>query len=179
MKRLSYRIALGGVLSSLGLLAMFMTGLAPFFTYLCPMIAGGLVAILLIEAGTKWAVASYAAVAILSVFTTPDKEAAMIFVFLFGHYPIVKVYLEKIPSRFLEYAVKLAIFNVCSVSCYLVVIYVFGIGQFLESLGDWGQYGLLIFLALANLVFLMYDYCITAGANWYIDFFRPKYLKKR
>lgn len=179
MKGLSYRVALGGVLCSLALLAMFMTGLAPFFTYLCPMFAGGLVVVLLIEAGAKWATAAYVAVAILSVFTTPDKEAAMIFLFLFGHYPIVKVYLEKIPSRLWEYAAKLGLFNVCSVSCYWVIINVFGIGQLLESLGDWGQYGLLIFLGLANLVFLMYDYCITSGVRWYIDSFRPKYLKKR
>lgn len=177
-KQHSYKVALGGVTASLAVFAMFLTGLAPFFTYLCPMIAGAVIMVIVVEASAPWAYATYAAVAVLCVFFTPDKEAAMIFIFFFGHYPILKSILEKMRSRFWEWIIKAAVFNVCVVSCYLVIIKVFGISALLDSLGEWGKYGLLIFMGIANVTFFMFDYCLSVWIQWYAQVFRTKYLRK-
>ena len=178
MKKSSYKVALGGVIASIALFAMFMTGFAPFFTYVCPMFAGALMIMMVVEVSTKWAFATYAAIGILSIFTTPDKEAAMLFIFLLGYYPIVKSLIEKINNRVLEYVIKYAVFNVSVVSCYWIIINVFGMAKVFDSLGDWGKYGILIFLALANVVFLIYDKFISSMVDLYIRWFRPKFLKK-
>lgn len=178
MKKLSYKVALGGVLASISLFIMFLTGFGPFFTYLCPMCAGALLIVLVIEVSKKWALAAYAAVALLSIFTTPDKEAAMIFIFLFGYYPILKSVLEKIPNRALEWAAKVVVFNIAVISAYALIINVFGMTQFLDSFADWGKYGIGFFLLAANVCFVLYDFALSSIVDAYIKWFRPKFLRK-
>ena len=178
MKKLSYKVALGGVIASIAIFIMFLTGFGPFLTYLCPMCAGALLVMIVIEVSRKWAFATYVAIALLCVFITPDKESAMLFIFLFGYYPILKSILEKTKSRILEWIIKIAVFNVSVVSAYWLIINVFGMGQVLDSLGEWGKYGVLIFLGLANFAFVMYDYALSGIVDSYIKWFRPKFLRK-
>ena len=178
MKKSSYKVALGGVIASLCTLIMFLTGFGPFLTYLCPMCAGALLVVIVIEISKKWALATYAAICILSIFITPDKEAALLFIFLFGYYPILKSLLEKVPSRVLEWICKLAVFNISVVSAYLLIIYVFGMNQFLDSLGNWGKYGLGFFMLFANVSFVLYDFSLSNLIEAYIKWFRPKFLRK-
>lgn len=178
MKKLSYKVSLGGIIAAIAIFAMFLTGFAPFFTYICPMAAGLLLIMISIEISPKWAVVTYAAISLLSAFITPDKEAAVIFVFFFGHYPITKLALEKIKSRVAEWLAKLAVFNVCVISGYWVIIKVFGMTAILEELGQYGQYALLIFLLCANVVFVMYDFAVSSFASAYVKWFRPNFLRK-
>ena len=178
MKKLSYKVALGGVIASIAIFIMFLTGFGPFLTYLCPMCAGALLVMIVIEVSRKWAFATYVAIALLCVFITPDKESAMLFIFLFGYYPILKSIIEKVKSRVTEWIIKMAVFNISVVSAYWLLMNVFGMGQLLDSLGDWGKYGVLIFLGLANLAFVMYDYALSSVVDSYIKWFRPKFLRK-
>ncbi|MEG0615608.1 MAG: hypothetical protein RR540_07615 [Oscillospiraceae bacterium] len=178
MKKLSYKIALGGVIASLALLLMFMTGFGPFFTYICPAFAGCLLTMIVIEISPKWAFVTYAAISILSIFTTPDKEATIIFIFLLGYYPIAKSLIERMKKPIIQWIIKFGVFNVSVISAYWLIINVFGMGQILEDLGDWGKYGIWIFLAFANVVFVVYDIFLTTYVAFYIKWFRPNILKK-
>ena len=99
MQRISYRVALGGIITALCLLLMFLTGVMPLLYLALPMVAGALLLIIVSEIGTGWAVLTYAAVSLLSIFVTFDKEAALIFILFFGHYPILRQQLEKQPDR--------------------------------------------------------------------------------
>ena len=58
-RSISYRVALGGIIASLCLLAMFLTGVIPIFYILLPMIAGLLLSIMVTETGTRWALLTY------------------------------------------------------------------------------------------------------------------------
>lgn len=178
MKKLSYKVSLGGVIAAIALFAMFLTGFAPFFTYICPMAAGLLMIMISIEISPKWAIVTYAAISLLSIFITPDKEAAVIFIFFFGHYPITKIALEKIKSRVVEWIAKMAVFNACVISGYWLIINVFNMTAILDDLGQYGQYALLIFLLCANAVFVLYDFTVSSCVAAYIKWFRPKFLKK-
>ena len=179
MKKLSYKVALGGVIASVEVFIMFLTGFGPLFEYICPMFAGTLMIMIVIEVSKEWAFATYAAVAMLTIFITPDKEATMLFIFLFGYYPILKSIIEKIKSRFVEWVIKITVFNVAVICSYWILINVFGAGQVLDSLGDWGKYGLLVFLGLGNISFIMYDvFWLSSAVNLYVKWFRPKFLRK-
>ena len=79
----SGKIALGGLLTALGVVLMFLTGLIPIGTYALPAIAGVLLIVAVIEIGAKWAWMIYAAVAVLSLLFAADKEAALLFVLFF------------------------------------------------------------------------------------------------
>ncbi len=94
MNNVSYRVALGGIISSLCLLAMFLTGVMPLFYLALPMIAGILILVMMVEVNTGWAWLTYLAVSILSLFVTFDKEASIMFVMFFGHYPILHQYIK-------------------------------------------------------------------------------------
>ena len=78
--RNSGKIALGGLISALCLVCMFLTGLIPFATIALPAIAGVLLIVVVIELGKRWALLVYAAVSLLSILLTADMEAKLLFI---------------------------------------------------------------------------------------------------
>jgi len=157
MRDISYRVALGGIVSALCLVTMFLAGVLPALYIVLPMIAGVLMMIIAEEVSKSWALLTYIAVSILAMFITFDKEAALMFILLFGHYPILRLYTDKLPLKWLRRLVRLLIFNVCVVVYFYVTVYIFGLDQMLEEFDDFGRYGAYIMLALANVIFVLYD----------------------
>lgn len=175
MKKSSYRIALGGIIAALCTVIMFFTGVIPLGVYALPAAAGVLLVVLVMEANMRWALLTYAVVAILSLFITPDMEAKLMFLFFLGYYPIIKAKLEQIRSRALEWAVKLAIFNASVVLAYLAIIHVVGMADVIQELGSFGRWSPLVLLGLGNITFVLYDVAITRLISMYIHH-RPKIL---
>lgn len=165
MKRQSTKVALCGIISSVSVVLMFMTGLVPFLTYTLPAVSGALLAIVVIEINKKWATGAYIAISLLSLLIVADKEAAMFFVAFFGYYPIIKEVIENKLPKILEWVVKLLLFNVAAVAAYAVIIYVFGIP--FDELEEYGKYSVLILLAMGNVIFVLYDYCMTSLITLY------------
>jgi hypothetical protein len=161
----SKRIALCGMLTALAVVVMLMAYF-PYLTFALPVIAGGLLAIIMFEINSKWALGGFFASAILSLLFC-EKEAAMLFVAFFGYYPIVKSFLERISSRILEYILKFSVFNIAIIGAYLVIIFVFGIPM--EGMGDFGKYTVVILLVLVNIMFLIYDWALSV---MYVDYMK-------
>lgn len=178
MKDISYKVALGGIVSAMCLVCMFIAGVIPMLYLLLPMIAGVLMMIIAEEVSISWAWLTYISVSILSLFITADKEAALIFIMLFGHFPIIRFYLDRIKLRVVGFLIKMLICNICLVSYFYVTVYIFGIKEILKDMSDFGKYGALILLALSNVIFVFYDVNLGAIHNVYIKKFMPK-LKKR
>lgn len=55
MRDISYRVALGGIVSALCLVTMFLAGILPALYLLLPMIAGVLMMIIAVEVSSSWA----------------------------------------------------------------------------------------------------------------------------
>ncbi|MEG1778509.1 MAG: hypothetical protein RR263_00280 [Oscillospiraceae bacterium] len=178
MSKNSTRVALGGMSASLCLVLMFLTGLIPFATYALPAAAGIVLISVVIENGYPTAVMVYVAVSILSVFIVPDKEAAVMFIAIFGYYPILKGKLEKIKFRILEYLAKFGVFNVAVIAGYLFVIFALGIDDVMAEMNGVGKYAPLLLLGLANIMFIIYDYALTQVIGLYVEIIRPKILRK-
>ncbi|MDE6520641.1 MAG: hypothetical protein K2K91_09365 [Ruminococcus sp.] len=157
MRDISYKVALGGIVSALCLMCMFLAGIMPMFYLILPMIAGILLMIIAEEVNKSWAWLTYISVSILSIFITADKESALVFIMLFGHFPILRLYIEKIRLKILRWLIKLVIFNVCAVSFFYTTVFIFGIDQMLEDMNDLGKYGAVIMLVLCNIIFVLYD----------------------
>ena len=85
----SYKMALGGIFSSLAVVSMLISYIVPTATYACPALAGVMLIPIVIEIGKGWALCAYTAVSLLSFFIIPDKELVLCFVFFFGFYPIL------------------------------------------------------------------------------------------
>lgn len=161
VQSLSYRIALGGILASLCLVCMFMTGVFPMFYLILPMAASGLISIMAIETNSHWGFMTYIAVGLLSIFITPNKDAAIVFLIFFGYYPLVRPLVYRLKPKILSFLLCLGIFNGAVMLFFWTAVYLFGAEKLLESLGDFGKYGGLVMLGIANLMFLSYDYIMA------------------
>ena len=163
----SGKIALGGLLTALGVVLMFLTGLIPIGTYALPAIAGVLLIVAVIEIGAKWAWMIYAAVAVLSLLFAADKEAALLFVLFFGYYPVLKSFLERISNKVLSWISKFAVFNVAVVACFFLAVNFLQLPE--DSFTVFGIYLPCVFLILGNAVFLIYDIALSGLVATYVE----------
>ena len=163
----SGKIALGGLLTALGVVLMFLTGLIPIGTSALPAIAGVLLIVAVIEIGAKWAWMIYAAVAVLSLLFAADKEAALLFVLFFGYYPVLKSFLERISNKVLSWISKFAVFNVAVVACFFLAVNFLQLPE--DSFTVFGIYLPWVFLILGNAVFLIYDIALSGLVVTYVE----------
>lgn len=179
MNRVSYRVALGGIVSAFCLICMFLTGVFPLLYLVLPMIAGVLLLIVVEEVGVTWGWVTYAAVGLLSLFVTFDKEAALIFIMFFGCYPLLRNYISVLRPAALRVAVKLIFFNVSMVLYFYINVYLFGLQDMLEMLDDFGKLGGAGLLLLLNPFFFAYDYMLVAMGAVYRLRLKPRITGKR
>lgn len=173
MKKKTLNLSLCGVTAALVMAVMFVSYF-PLLTISIPAIAGVIIIIPLIEVGKLYAFATYIVTAVLSILFA-EKEAAFLFVFLFGYYPVLKAVIEKVGIIILEYILKLIVFNGAVSIVYLLIAGIFEID--LEGFGDFGKYSILIFYVLGNICFLIYDTCIARISEIYMFRLHPKIKK--
>ncbi|NMP36892.1 MAG: hypothetical protein GX051_02025 [Clostridiales bacterium] len=162
----SVKTALGGIIAAISVALMFCTSVIPFLTYALPAVCGALLTIIVIEINRKWAFCVYAVVSILSLLVVVDKEAAVMYTFFFGYYPIIKSLIESKLPKIPEYIIKLLIFNAAVVSGYCVATYVLGVS--FDEMDDFGKYTSWILLGVSNPVFILYDIALTRVITLYI-----------
>ena len=115
-------LALGGLMTALGLVFMLMAGIFPMAEFALPALAGMLTIVMVVEAGYKWAFTTYLATGLLSIFICPMKECALYYLVLLGFYPIVKSLLEhKAPVR--EWIGKMLLFNLSAAAIVLAAAF--------------------------------------------------------
>ena len=137
----------------------------PYLTYAIPAIAGLFMMVPLIECGVSWAFGTYIASSAL-IFITGETEAKILYILFLGYYPILKSLIEKINKQAVEWILKLICFNIAAVAFYYVSSRLFAVS--FDDFGEWGKYGALIFLAICNVVFVLYDIGISRVASYYI-----------
>lgn len=175
---IGYVVSLCGIMCGLALALMFVMGMIPSFEYISPAAAGILIWIVREQLGVKYGMVSYIAVGILALLLTMNYEASMMYLFLMGYYPIIREYLQKVPTFFLRLIVKLSLYVVSAVSVYLLLINLFGMGQLLEDIGEFGEYGSFILLAMGGFAFLLYDTFLALFKPYYEKLLRPIIQKR-
>ncbi len=158
------KITLSAIIAALAASFMLLSYF-PYFTYAVPAVAGLFMMVPLVEVGAVWAFASYAVSAALALIFG-EMQSALLYVCLFGFYPIVKALIEKINKQAVEWALKLFIFNASAISVFLLSSKLFLIS--LDDFGALGKYGALIFLLILNAVFVLYDIAISRVSTLYI-----------
>ena len=148
----THAIALCGVTTALAVALMAVGGLLGIGLYAAPMLAG----LCLLPAGRhlglKYHLTLWLAASALSFFLVPDIEQNLMFLCLFGCYPILRPALQRLP-RLPRLLCKLLFFNAVSVALEALVLLVLAPEALAPPL-------LLLLLALGNLTFLLYDLLI-------------------
>ena len=169
-------MALCGVFGALSVGFMLLGSVLPLSTYLAPALAGVLLAPVAFEFGAPTGVLAAAAVGLLSVFTVPDKEMALMFVFFLGWYPIVKTKLDKLRNKVVQWCTKFALFNVCILGMYAVVLFLFPIPALVNEFSEMGLAFAGALLAGGNLTFLLYDVALTRFYRLYWNVWRSRLM---
>lgn len=155
----SVRVAFCGIITALGTMLMFATGLISIGTYALPALAGVLSMVIVVEMGAKWAWMVYISTSILSLLLATDKEAVVLFILFFGYYPILKACLERLPKKTIMYLLKFAVFNAAMILDYFITVAILRVPQ--ESFTIHGVFLPWVFLVVGNVVFLVYDFALS------------------
>ena len=157
--RNTQKLAVSGLMTALTVVVLIFSNVITIGTYTFPAGAGILLLLLSYAVGERWAYYSFAAASLTGFLLCNDKEAVLCFVLFFGYYPLLRGRLEHCRSRVLKWMCKLALFNGALMAVYSLAVYVFGIPENLELFGvDLPM----VFLAVFNVIFLIYDYALMA-----------------
>ena len=172
----STTIALCGVIAALCIALMLLSGVIQIASVAIPAFCGILLIAIVLELSAKWALCVYLAVCIVSLLLSADKEAALLFTVFFGYYPILKSKLDPIRPKALSFIIKLLIFNAAMILDYFAALRLFGVPE--EEYELFGVSIPLVLLALANIVFILYDYALFGLVVLYVSRIRPKLLRR-
>lgn len=165
MSRNTGRVALCGVLAGFSVLIMLLSAIDIGMTYALPMVAGAILIVPVIEFGKGTAVMTYASVALLSMILPANKESALMYIFLFGLYPVLKSFFDRIKNNPLSIAVKFVYFNAAALAAIGLAAWLF---QIPVDDGSLGRYGVYILLALGNAAFFIYDIALSRWVGVYL-----------
>lgn len=174
-KKQSGCIALCGVMCGLAVIVMSSGSIIPFATFCAPAVAGILLIPVAIKCGMRLGWTCYAAVSVLAVLLVPDKEIAAVFVFFLGYYPLCKAYLERIRTKILQGAAKLAVFNGSILLMYWVLLRLFSVQYLVQEFSEMGQLFTACLLVLANVCFIMYDLMLRNLLVLYMVKIKPRF----
>ena len=169
------KIALGGIITSLSVIIMFLGGIIPEANYAFPAAAGILLMIIAIEIDSRWAFMVFLAVSGLSMLVLYSREAGVFYTAFFGHYPIIKGFLERLKPKILTWIVKYLVFNLCVVTAFWLVLSVFGIK--VDGTNELGRYTMYILWGVGNAAFVIYDLALSSIERVYMSSLHP-HLKR-
>ena len=114
---------------------------------------------------------------LLALLFVPDKEVALIFVFLLGYYPLAKPKFERIRPAVLRIVCKLLLCNGAVLAMYGLVFLLVPAGSISQELRTTALAVSLATLAMGNAAFVLYDRALHNMLMMYRLVWRPKLHK--
>lgn len=172
----SKNIALGGILTALTLVLLYLTLFIPTNTLTLLTLASFMVPVAIIRGNIKTALLVYISSSLLGLIFVPSF--AWLYIIFFGCYGIIKYLIERLDRFTLEWLLKIAFFNVILLTFFQTFIALFD-PTFIERITAIGSKVLpqvpsiaiiLLWLA-AQLVFMIFDYALTLLVDLYYKYF--------
>ena len=167
MKNKTKNTAVCGLMTALSVVLMMLTTLIPVFMYVIPIVTGIIVLFVADVSNKKWGAGVYFSTAFLSILLITDKEAALTYALFFGYFPLIKESIEKLPKA-LAWILKIVLFNIAAVGIGVISFYVFGISG--DEYDEFGKFTISMLLIMANVAFVLYDFCLTKNRFLLIRF---------
>lgn len=165
IQRQSRKMALCGMMAALSAAILTWGSLIPFSTFTCPMLVMLCLIPVVCEYGVGPALTMYAAVSILGLLLCPDKEIALLYVFL-GWYPSVQVKVNRL-TQFLRLAAKCILFSAAMVVMYSLLLHLFQLETVVEEFAEYSTITVIVMLLLGNVTFLLYDRVLANFSRLY------------
>ena len=158
------------MMSALATVVMLMAYF-PYLTYALPAIAGLFIMVIVIEVDYKWAFLTYLSASFLT-FLFAEPESKLMFICLFGFYPILKSVIEKLNKALIEWVLKLSVYSVSVLLVYTVFAKLTDIS--FEDIGNLGNYGAVILFVFGMIVFVLYDIALSRMPGLYLARFHSR-----
>ena len=162
MKSKTKKLTVAAMLAALQIVLMYVGTAMPSWKLALTAMAGILNAAVLIECGVGSSLVCFAAVSALSALILPQKSLAFLYIVFFGYYPLLKSAAEHIRKRWLEWAAKLAVFNLACALCLTALRFGFVSDISLPDIA------LAVLWLGLNVVFIIYDIGLTKLIGLYI-----------
>ena len=175
--RKSWAMAYCGMAAALSVALMLLGAVVPVLMFIAPAVASLLIATVCVECGRTMALTAYGAVSLLSLLFVPDKEVALIFVFLLGYYPLAKPKFERIRPAVLRIVCKLLLCNGTVLAMYGLVFLLVPAGSISQELRTTALAVSLATLVMGNVAFVLYDRALHNMLMMYRLVWRPKLHK--
>ena len=146
------KIALGGICLALTVIFLFGGSIVPGIELTLFAISSLFTAVMILETGVKGGVLLYAGAVLLGFAIIPNKLAMIPYAFFFGYYGIVKYYIEKLPGRWIQLALKTGLFAV------LLSIGLIGFKKLLLGSIHLPDYPVWLLILAGIAIQLLYDY---------------------
>ena len=177
MNQSSRRMAISGMMVALGTAVMLLGGVIPVATFCCPAIAGLVLIPLAFDCGRAWGLSAWVAIGLLGLMLCPDKEAAMLFMFL-DWYPVMKWPIDiRVRRKWPRRALKLALWNIAIAAVYALIFFVLRLDDVLRDYRDATRAVTIAMLLLGNLTLALYDVALGRFAVLYVRRLRDKLFK--
>lgn len=154
------KLVYSGVLLALLMALLFIRTAMPFVQLSLSVLSSFLLGVVLMETDLKYAILFYVSSVLLSLLLPVDKMSLILFHTLFGAYGVVKHLIERIPSRWGSFPVKIL---------YFLAVYWLNMQfaqAFLPFIGE-TELAWYFSIPLATLAFLFYDFLYTLFAVFY------------
>lgn len=159
-------IALCGMMAALSVVVMALGAAIGLGMYASPMIAGVCLMPIGKACGRKYQWTLWGAVSLLCLILIPEAEQNLMYITLFGLYPLLYSGFAKLPKR-IRLIAKLAYFNLTVIAVEALVMLVLAP----EVMSVWMM---IVMLLMGNFIFLCYDFLLPRFAA----LIYTKYLRK-
>ncbi len=158
------KLAFSAIVTALSVVFLYVGALFDVLDLSAAALASLCVLWVTVEFGTRWALAVYAATALLALLLLPTKLPAVLYVGLFGYYPPLKAFYEQKLHGALVWVAKVVTMNAAVFVMILIVRYVAAEALWFE----------ILLLVTANIVFVIYDIALTRLMRAYVLVWRKR-----
>ena len=168
--RKTKKITLSAMIVALGTVFMVIGGFVEVLDLSAAAIASVLVAFVYIELGSPYTWLVWIATALATFICFPGSVLWLEYLLVFGIYPILKAYIERLPRK-LWILLKLGFINIVLWLVFAGFEFIFKTSVFLTD-KLWMKIGLYVLL---NVAFVAYDVFITVLVRFYLERLRPRF----
>lgn len=120
--KLSKKISFSALIAAAAVIIMLLGSLIETVTLATAAVASVCVMIIAVELGYTYAISVYLVASVLSFLLLPVKDPAIFFTLSFGYYPIIKLLIEKLPSKPVAYVLKGLVFTAAFTVLFIIAV---------------------------------------------------------
>ena len=166
------KLTLSAMMVALSTAIMLLGAVVEVFDLSVCAIASLLVVFIYLEVGSYYPWLVWICTTLATALIYPGSAIWVEYALIFGLYPLIKAYIERMP-RWSWLIVKLIYINVVIWGIFCVCEFLLGIPFFEEG----GQILAIITYVLSNVAFVAYDFFIMVMVRFYFDKLRPRFKK--